>query len=223
MMGHEEHAMNRTRALPLAAALLLAACATTSNGKAYDPWAATAQLGPLQVALLYHQRTATTPPPALSLAWRELCQVGGAEAQTEAVKRASSRLAVEADRVAAEPRWQVQVRQPLGPYDLQSGGFHSVLKAGSVIRFDPFNYCFRELRYLLAFRNGGSHAILPLEEAAAKALLRRDPTRAVTIDLMVEPVATQVEHGEPILVVDITRLRVTDGTNTVLLDTGAER
>jgi hypothetical protein len=139
------------------------------------------------------------------------------------VAGAAARLDAEAERVAAAPRWQVQVRQELGPYDLQAHGFHSLLKAGAVIRFDPYNYCFRELRYLLAFRNGGDHALLPLDEAAAKQLLRRDPSKAVTLDLMVEPVATQVEGGEPVLVVDITRMRVTDGTNTVLLDTGAAR
>lgn len=42
-------------------------------------------------------------------------------------------------------------------------------------------------------------------------------------DLLVEPVATQVDGGEPAPVVDITRLRVTGGTNTLLLDTGLER
>lgn len=220
--------MNRTRARPLApglavAALLLAACATTSGGRGADPWTTTASLGPLQVALLYHQRSATPAPPALALAWRDLCQVGGAEAQAQAVKGAAARLGAEGERVAATSLWQVQVRQQLGPYDLRSGGFQTVLKAGAVIRFDPFNFCFRELRYLLAFRNGGAHAILRLDEAAAKGLLRRDPSRAVTIDLMVEPVATQVDGGEPTLVVDITRLRATDGTGTVLLDSGLER
>jgi hypothetical protein len=207
----------------LAAALLLAACATTPAGKASEPWTAAEPLGPLQVALLYHQRSATPAPPALSLAWRELCQVGGVEAQADAVTGAAARLAKESERVAATPRWQVQVRQQLGGYDLQRGGFHSVLKAGAVIRFDPFNFCFRELRYLLAFRNGGAHAILPLDQGAAKGMLRRDPSRAVIIDLMVEPVATQVENEEPTLVVDIRRLRVTDATGAVLLDTGGER
>jgi hypothetical protein len=221
MRGHEEQAMNRTSLA--AAALLLAACATTPTGQATDPWTTTAPLGPLQVALLYHQRSATPAPAALSLAWRELCQAGDAEAQAEAVKGAAARLEAESERVAALDRWQVQVRQQLGPYDLRSGGFHSVLKAGAVIRFDPFNYCFRELHYLLAFRNGGAHAILPVDQMAAKGLLRRDPSRAVTIDLLVEPVATQADHGEPTLMVDITRLRVTDGTGTVLLDTGVER
>jgi hypothetical protein len=211
------------RTILAAAALLLAACATATAGGARDPWSAAEPLGPLQVALLYHQRSSTPAPLALALAWPDLCQARGVEAQGQAVAGAKARLDAEAKRVDATERWQVQVRQPLGPYDLQRHGFQTVLRAGAVIRFDAYAYCFRELRYLLVFRNGGAHALLPLDEEGARRLLRRDPSKSVTIDLMVEPVATQVEDGEPALVVDITRLRASDGTGSLLLDTGAAR
>jgi hypothetical protein len=213
-----------------AVALGLAACAGLpgsrggrGGGDAVDPWAVASPLGALQVALLHHQLAGTPAPAELALAWPDLCEVRGVEARAEAVHGAAARLAVEAERVAAAPGWQVQVRQPLGPWDPKGGGFRTVLKAGAVIRFDAFNYCFLERRYLLVFRDGDAQALLPVDEAAARALLRRDPSRTLALDLEVEPVAAQLVDGVPALVVDIRRLRATDGSGAVVLDTGAAR
>jgi hypothetical protein len=209
------------QAVTALAALLLAACATTSGAGAREAWDTTPILGPLQAALLYHAESATPPPPALALAWPELCQERGAEKQAAAVRAAAGRLAEEAARVKRAPLWRVQIRETLGPYDRTAGGFRTSLKPGSVIRFDSFNYCFKELRYLVVFRNGDEHGLVRLDEEAARAMLRRDPDREVRLDLLVEPVGSQLDHGAGAVVLDILRLRAVDATSTVLLDTAS--
>jgi hypothetical protein len=170
------------------------------------------------VALLYHQQAGSRPHPELSLAWPELCQVRGAEAQAAAIRGAAPRLAEEETRVAGISTWHVQIREALGPYDRTAGGYRTSLRPGAVIRFDTFNYCFKDLRYLLVFRNGESHGLLRLDEEAARALLRRDPSRVVTLDLLVEPAGAQQDNGAGALLVDILRLRAVDATGAVLLD-----
>jgi len=216
---HQGSAMKQ--AVTALAAVLLSACATTSAAGAREAWNTTPILGPLQAALLYHGESATPPPPALALAWPELCQERGAERQAAAIRGASVRLAGEAARVERTPLWRLQIREALGPYDRTAGGFRTSLKPGSVIRFDSFNYCFKELRYLVVFRNGDAHGLLRLDEEAARALLRRDPDREVTLDLLVEPVGSQLDHGAGAVVLDILRLRAVDATSTVLLDTAS--
>jgi hypothetical protein len=209
------------QSLAALAALLLQACATTSGAGAREAWNTTPILGPLQAALLYHREAATPPPPGLALAWPELCQERGAERQAAAVRGAAGRLADEAARVARTPLWRLQIRETLGPYDPIAGGFRTSLRPGSVIRFDAFNYCFKELRYLVVFRNGDAHGLLRLDEEAARALLRRDADREVTLDLLVEPVGSQLDHRAGAVVLDIIRVRAIDATNAVLLDTAS--
>jgi len=208
------------QAVTALAALLLFACATTSGAGARAAWNTTPILGPLQAALLYHGESATPPPPELALAWPELCDDRGAEKQAAAVRGAAGRLAEEAAKVQRTPLWRVQIREALGPYDRTAGGFRTSLKPGSVIRFDSFNYCFKELRYLVVFRNGDAHGLVRLEEEAARAMLRRDPDREVTLDLLVEPVGSQLDHGAGAVVLDILRLRVVDAASSGLGDTG---
>jgi hypothetical protein len=207
------------RLLAALAPLLVAACAgaPAAGARSTDPWADAQPLGPLQVALLYHQLESTPAPPELALAWPELCRLHG-DAQAAAAREAAPRLAAESARVERNRTWRVQVRQPLGPYDPAAGGYRTTLRDGAVIRFDPFNYCFKDLRYLLAFENGGAHALVRLDEEAARAMLRRDPSRTMTLDLLVEPEAARPVGDARALVVRIHRLRASDATGSVLFD-----
>jgi hypothetical protein len=219
----------RRRAALGLAMLAVAACARVPRSPEAEAraaaahWAALPTAGPLQVALLYHALSGAPPPPELAYAWPDVCGVHGEAEQAVAVRRMAPRLAEAARSTSPDRHWQVQVRQQLGPYDVARGGFRTVFRNGAVVRFEPADFCFADLRYLLAFEDGGRFSLLELDAAAALRLAQADPSRAVGYDLEVEPVGHQLEAGVPVLRVSVVRLRARDAHGAVLSDSGAAR
>jgi hypothetical protein len=192
--------------------LLLAACATAPAR--LPPPESLPVLGPLEAAVLYHDRSGT-PLPADRLAhwYGEVCAERDPEARRAAVAEVRPRLLAEARRAAATPLWRVPLREALGLYDLARGGFATSLKAGAVVRFDSFRYCRQELEYLVLLENGASYAFLPLPEAHAKRLLRTNPGKQVVHELVVEITGAQPGPPAPTLRARIRRLVTRDATS----------
>jgi hypothetical protein len=214
------------RAATLAGLLAAAGCAGDSRPHApgaagiVTAWAALPPAGPLQVALLYHHLAGTPPPPELAFAWPDVCAVRGEAEQAVALRRAAPRLAEAARAVDAAPSWRVQLRQELGAWDAAQGGFRTVLRNGAVVRFEPADFCFADLRYLLAFTDGDRFSLLPADAAAATRLAQADPSRAVTYDLEVRPSGHRLEGGVPLLLVSVVRLRARDARGAVVAERG---
>jgi len=206
----------------LVAILSLVGCATLRSG---DPaasaahWKALTILGPLEAGLLFHQRAGTAPDPRLAYAWGDVCGEPDRAAREEAVAAAGPRLEQAADDVEGKDAWRLPLRQTLGAYDLQKGGFATTLRTGAVIRFDRNDFCRQELLYLVAFRNGDDHAVLKLPEEAAKQFVRTNPVRSVVHDLEIEPVGWQPGPPGPTLLVQIVRVRTRDAlSDQVIFD-----
>jgi hypothetical protein len=214
--------MSKKPIAALVAVLSLGACASVRPG---DPGVATAHwkgltiLGPLEAGLLYHERAGTDPDLRLAYAWGDVCGEPDRVARDAAVAAAGPRLKEAAGEVGEAAAWRLPLRQTLGNYDLQRGGFATPLRTGAVIRFDRNDFCRQEVLYLVAFRNGDAHALLRLSEEAAKQFIRTNPARSVVHDLEVVPVGWQPGPPGPTLLVDIVRLRTRDAlSDRVLFD-----
>jgi hypothetical protein len=211
----------------IVAVLSLGGCASLRAG---DPavaaahWKGLTILGPLEAGLLYHQRAGTEPDLRLAYAWGDVCGEPDRAARDEAVGAAGPRLKLAAAEVAQKDAWRVPLRQALGNYDLQKGGFATPIRTGAVIRFDRSDFCRQEVLYLVAFRNGDDHAVLKLSEEAAKRFIRSNPARSVVHDLEIEPVGWQPGPPGPTLLVDIVRLRTRDAlSEQVLFDSAVAK
>jgi hypothetical protein len=213
--------MSKTLIAAVAAVLSLGACAARQGDPAAAAahWGALTVMGPLEAGLLYHERSGTTPDPRLAFAWGDVCGEPDRAAREELVAAAAPRLAQAARGVADREVWKLPLRQTLGAYDLQKGGFATPVRTGAVIRFDRSDFCRQEVLYLVAFRNGDAHALLKLSEDAAKQFVRANPSRTVVHDLEVEPVGWQPGPPGPTLLVDIVRIRTRDALgDRVLFD-----
>jgi hypothetical protein len=212
-------------AATVCALVLLGACATTSPRESSAAhWAALPVLGALQVPILYHQAAATPLPADQLISWYgDVCgeRDAGSKPAAEAAARASlARAVAEAGRAT---RWLVPLRQTLGSYDPQRGGFATSLRTGGVVRFDPSDYCKQPLTYLLAFENGSDFSVLHLSEERAKQFVRANLTRTVVHELEVEVSRVQAGPPSPTVLVRIVRLRAKDAVNgAVLADTGVD-
>jgi hypothetical protein len=198
-----------------AVALLLASCAVVappgSGARGERP-----VLGPLEAALLYHQRTATRAPDALVSWYGEVCGELDPAARRDAAERARVSLSQAGATAADTARWRVPIRQSLGGYDLRQGGFTTSLREGAVVRFERGEYCNEDLRYLLVFRNGGAFAQLDVPRERALELVRSNPTRTVIHELEVEVVGAQ-RVPAPALILNIVALRTRDAASGTLL------
>ncbi|WP_242393196.1 hypothetical protein [Anaeromyxobacter oryzisoli] len=175
-------------------------------------------LGPLQTALLYHQRTGTRSPDDRLVHWfGEVCGELDPAARRAAIARSRSSLDEASEAAAATARWVVPVEQTLGGYDLAAGGFATSLRAGAVIRFDRGDYCDEDLRYLLVFKNGDHFASVNVPRERALAFVRGNPARRVVHDLEVEVVGAQAGATAPALVVDILAVRTRDAATGAVL------
>ena len=194
------------------AILSLGACATVRTDPAASAahWQALTILGPIEAGLVYHQRSGTPADLRLAYAWGDVCGEPDREARDGIVAASGPRLKEAGDVAAGKAAWRLPLRQALGNYDLQKGGFATPLRTGAVIRFDRNDFCRQEVLYLVAFRNGDEHAVLRLSEEAAKQFIRANPARSVVHDLEVEPVGWQPGPPGPTLLVDIVRLRTRD-------------
>jgi hypothetical protein len=207
------------------AVLLLGGCATTgAREPAPAHWAALPVLGALQVPILYHQAAGTPLPEEQLLSWYgDVCGERDAAARTAARATARASLARAVAEAGRAGRWLVPLRQTLGPYDAQRGGFATSLRTGGVIRFDPSDYCKEPLTYLLAFANGSDYALLRLSEDRARQFVRANLTRAVIHELEVEVLRVQAGPPAPTVLVRIVRLRAKDAlSGAVLADTGVD-
>jgi hypothetical protein len=213
--------MSKTLIAAVAAVLSLGACAARQADPAAVAahWGGLAVMGPLEAGLLYHERAGTPPDPRLAFAWGDVCGEQDRAARDELVAASAPRLAQAARGVGDREVWKLPLRQTLGAYDLQKGGFATPLHTGAVIRFDRSDFCRQEVLYLVAFRNGDAHSVLRLAEDAAKQFVRTNPSRSVVHDLEVEPVGWQPGPPGPTLLVDIVRLRTRDALgDRVLFD-----
>ncbi len=205
------------------AVLSLTACATAQTGAASaSHWAGLPIIGPLEAGLLYHDRAGTPPDRRLVFAWGDVCGERDEQARAQAVLAAQPRLAAAARRVAEQVTWDIPLRQTLGNYDLQRGGFSTGIRQGSVVRFDRSDFCRQDLTYLVAFRNGDAYSTLRIPEEDAKRLVRTDPSRTVVHDLEVEVVGWQPGPPGPTLLVDIVRLRTRDAQRDQVVFDSAE-
>lgn len=203
------------------AVLTLGACASLRSGTAAaGHWSSIPIMGPLEAGLLFHQRSDTPPDRRLVFAWGDVCGERDEVARAQAVTAARPRLD-EAARTAWErDTWVVPLRQTMGAYDLQKGGFPTGVRTGSVIRFDRSDYCRQDLSYLVAFRNGDAYSMLRLSEDGARHLVRSNPGRTVVHDLEVEVVGWQPGPPGPTLLVNIVRMRTRDAlSERVVFDT----
>lgn len=214
--------MSKKAIAVVVAVLSLGACATLRAG---DPaaaaahWSALTVIGPVEAGLLYHQRAGTAPDPRLAYAFGDVCGEPDRVARDEAVAAAWPRLEGAAREARGREAWRLPLRQALGAYDLQRGGFVTTLRTGAVIRFDRNDFCHQDLLYLVALRNGDEHAVITLSEEAAKQFVRANPGRSVVHDLEVEPVGWQPGPPGPTLLVDVVRLRTRDAlTDRVIFD-----
>jgi hypothetical protein len=153
----------------LLAAGLLASCAGSrpppgsGDGSRERP-----VLGPLQTALLYHQRSLTSAPDDRLVQWfGEVCGELDPVARRAAADRARASLADASASAASTARWTVPVRQTLGGYDLRAGSFPTTLRKGAVVRVGRTAYCDGDLEYLVAFENGGAFSALDVPRERA--------------------------------------------------------
>ena len=202
----------------LLAAALLASCAGarpppgSGDGRRERP-----VLGPLQAALLYHQRSLTAPPDDQLVRWfGEVCGELDPAARLAAADRARASLAEVSASAASTARWIVPVRQTLGGYDLRAGSFPTSLRKGAVVRFGRTQYCDEDLKYLVVFKNGGAFSALDVPRERALEFVRGNPGRQVVHELEVEVVGAQ-RSPAPTLVVDIVRLRTRDAVSGAVL------
>jgi hypothetical protein len=205
------------RLAAVAVTVLLASCA----GWAPRPPASAFDrpvLGPLQTALLYHQRSGTVAPDARLVHWfGEVCGELDDAARRDAIARSRASLAEVRSDAAATTRWVVPIRQTLGGYDLAGRGFPTSLRRGAVIRFDRGDYCDEDLRYLLVFENGGTFASIEVPRERALEFVRSNPARRVVHEVEVEVVGAQADALAPALVVEIIALRTRDAVSGAVL------
>jgi hypothetical protein len=200
------------------ACLLLAGCAAPS---AAAHWAALPVLGPLQAGLLYQREGLVPPDERLAFALGDVCGERDETARRDAVVAARPRLERAFWEASTRPAWTIPLRQVMGSYDPQHGGFTIGLHTGSVVRFDRSDFCRQDLTYLVAFENGDAYGFLRLPEADAVRFVRANPARAVVHDLEVEVTGAQPGPPAPTLLVRITRRRTRDAASgRVLADTG---
>lgn len=193
-------------------AALVAAPAARAAGGAETP-----TLGPLEVALLYHQRSRSVAPEDKLVSWfGEVCGEKEPAARAEAKKLALAPLRTAAHEASFTTRWRVPVRQTLGGYDVTRGGFPTSFRAGSVVRFGPNAYCHEDLSYLLVFENGDEHGVVALAKDRALDFVRTNPSREVVHELEVEVVSAQREPA-PALVVRIVRMKTVDARRQTLV------
>jgi len=207
------------------ALLLLGACATTApSGTDPAHWAALPVLGALQVPILYHQASGTPLPADRLIHWYGgVCGEKDAAARPAAEAAARASLARAVSEAGRAGRWVVPLRQTLGPYDAQRGGFTTSLRTGGVVTFDPSDYCRQPLTYLLAFENGDRWSLLRLSEERARQFVRSNLTRTVVHELEVEVSRVQAGPPAPTVLVRIVRLRSKDAVGgAVLVDTGVD-
>ena len=207
------------------ALLLLGGCAAAGHPEAAPAhWASLPVLGSLQVPILFHQAAGTPLPEEPLLSWYgDVCGERDATARPATLSTARASLARAVADAGRAERWLVPLRQTLGAYDAQRGGFATTLRTGGVIRFDPSDYCRQPLTYLLAFANGADYALLRLPEERARQFVRANLTRMVVHEL--EVVVTRVQDGPPAptVLVRIERLRTKDAlSGAVLADTGVD-
>jgi len=196
------------------AVLVLGACAgLRAGGAGGSHWSTLTVLGPVEAGLLYHLRSDTPPDPRLAFAWGDVCGERDDGARSQALAAAQPRLERASREAWERTSWVMPVRQTLGAYDPQKGGFTTGLRTGSVIRFDRSDFCRQELSYLVAFRNGDAYAVLKLSEDRARQLVRGNPARTVVHDLEVEVVGWQPGPPGPTLLVDIVRFHTRDAVS----------
>jgi hypothetical protein len=207
----------------LLAALLLGACATGGRGPRVD--VDVPVLGPLQAALLYHDRSHTPLPADQLVQWYgEVCGEKDPEARRAAAATARPELELAGHDAARADRWRIPLRQDLGGYDLVESAFPTTLRAGAAVTFDRSQYCGEPLTYRVVFRNGADYALVRIPHDEAVAFVRNNPARSVVHDLVVEVVGAQDGPGGPALVVDILGIRTRDAASgTTLAETVAGR
>jgi hypothetical protein len=204
----------------IVAVVTLGACATLriADGGA-SHWSNVKVMGPLEAGLLYHQRSGLPLDPHLALTFGDVCGEQDHAAREEAVTAAFPRVEKAAREAWERDSWVLPLRQTLGNYDLQKGGFASGVRTGAVVRFDRADFCRQELSFLVAFRNGDAFSVLRLSEESAKRFVRANPGRTVVHDLEVEVVGWQPGPPGPTLLVDIVRVRTRDALDErVILD-----
>lgn len=180
-------------------------------------------LGPLEAALLFHQHAKTVAPEDRLVSWYgEVCGERDRDARAAAAKVAREPLGRAARTAAFTSRWRVPLRQTFGGYDLAKEGFSTPLKDGAVIRFGASSYCGEPLTYLVAFENGGEHALVRVPKERALDFVRASPGREVVHDLEVE-VVRALPGPEPVLVVKIVRMRTVDAKRRTLVADSSER
>jgi len=212
-------------ATTICALLLLGACATTGPREpAPAHWASLPVMGALQVPILYHRAAGTPLPAEQLLSWYgDVCGERDAAARPAALATARASLSRAVADAGRAERWLVPLRQTLGSYDAQRGGFATSLRTGGVIRFDPSDYCKQPLTYLLAFANGDDYALLRLSEDRARQFVRANLTRMVVHELEVEVTRVQEGPPAPTVLVRIGRLRTKDAlSGAILADTGVD-
>jgi hypothetical protein len=208
------------------AGLVAAGCATPGRTPVDDGhFASLPALGGVQAALLYHQREGTPAPEAdLVEAWGETCGDRDPVAKEVAERGARAALAQAREELAGSRRWMLPLRQTLGGYDRQRGGFPTTVRTGAVVKFDRIGFCRPDVAYAVAFLNGDDFAILKVPEAEAVELVRASPSREVLHELEVEVVGARPGPPAAVVVVRILRMRTRDlARRTVLADVGAGR
>jgi hypothetical protein len=213
------------RVAAITCALLLGACATTPTRESSPAhWAALPVLGALQVPILYHQAAGTPLPADQLISWYgDVCGERDAASRPAAEATARASLARAVEEAGRSGRWLVPLRETLGAWDAQQGGFPTSLRTGGVVKFDPSDYCKQPLTYLLAFQNGDDHALLRLSEERAKQFIRANLTRTVVQELEVEVLRVQAGPPAPTVLVRILRVRAKDAlSGAVLADTGVD-
>lgn len=209
----------------VSALLLLGACATTSTREASPAhWASLPVLGALQAPILYHQAAGTPLPADQLISWYgDVCGERDAASRPAAEAAARASLARAVTEAGRSGRWLVPLRQTLGAWDAQRGGFPTSLRTGGVVRFDPSDYCKQPLTYLVAFQNGDDYSLLRLSEEQAKQFIRANLTRTVVQELEVEVLRVQAGPPAPTVLVRILRARAKDAlSGAVLADTGID-
>jgi hypothetical protein len=211
------------KVVAVVAVVLLGGCAAL---RAQDPsaaaghWSALGVMGPQEAGLLYHQRAGAPLDLRLAYAWGDVCGELDRATREAAVEASGPRLERAAREAGEREAWKLPLRQTLGGYDLQKGGFSTPLRKGAVVRFDRNDFCRQELLFLVAFRNGDDFAVLRLSEEAAKRLVRSNPARTVVHDVEVAPVGWQPGPPGPTLLVDVLRVRTRDAlSDQVISDT----
>jgi hypothetical protein len=202
---------------------LLAGCAT-AGGSAPGPggWTGLAPLQALDTAILYHQAAEGSPPDAaLALAMPGVCEGMGAESRREILDVTWVRLKQQKAKVLERRSWLITLQVSLGGFDLQRGGFPTLLTRESGPRFGSTDFCgYPDLRYAVALVNWKNFSLIRLSEERAIQFIRVNGLRAVTEELEVEIQGVEATPTRTLLV-RVVRLRVRDVvTGAMLVDTG---